>query len=192
MAPRYSSFSSSPNGSAIAWSPKRRVPGKRPLRRSRDKTQLSLEPSSDAIEDRFNAIDARDRLVNDRRQFAGADHVERARQRLSCPKTLKKPTDLGISVSSLSRPLCLTDSANASAWRVPALCVNPALTAMLAKLENLFERLDALGALRARTRSSACSPRCRRACCTRRGARASARRADRRRNGMPARALAVP
>src|SRR5260370_4675865 len=54
----------------------------RPSRRSRDRTRLSRKPSSDASEDRFDSVNARNRLVDDRRQLARAGHVESAPQHL--------------------------------------------------------------------------------------------------------------
>src|SRR5579872_1903068 len=129
------------------WSPKRRAPGTRPSRRSRDETRLSLEPSSNAIEDRFNAFDARDRFVDDRRQFPGADHVERARQRCELSQDIEE-ADRFRQQRQLVEPSAVLDRFSECVGMAGARIVRvPCIDCHAAQLENLLEWFDALWAL---------------------------------------------
>src|SRR5579872_131508 len=116
----------------------------RPLRRSRDETRLSLEPSSNLIEDRFDAFDAGNRFVNDRWQLAGADHVDRAGQRCQLSEDIEESNRFR-QQRQLVEPSAVLDGFSKRIGMTRARVVRePGVDGHPSQLENLLERLDAL------------------------------------------------
>src|SRR5579864_8028819 len=65
-----------------------------PWKRSPGRTRLSLEPSSDSVENCPDPVDSGNRFVNDRGQLARANHVERTRQRFELVEDVEEPDGL--------------------------------------------------------------------------------------------------